>query len=134
MSNASKPGRFEGENQHGFSPDVGRASEEVVRAGNRAFRKPPADQGPGREVSDAERHGVPSTDVTATSPLGVGVSTTTRAEQIALKKESAYQRTGFHRRTGRPYGKPEPGHGTGVGKQKTVSDESPYIPPGDQGG
>ena len=50
MSKTTKPGRFEGKHQHGFSPDVGKASEEVVRAGDRAFRKPSADQGPGREV------------------------------------------------------------------------------------
>ncbi|GII51878.1 hypothetical protein Pth03_02670 [Planotetraspora thailandica] len=128
MKDTSKPGRFEGEHQHGFSPDVGRASEEVVRAGNRAFRKPPPDQGPGREVSDVERHGVPSTDLTASSPLGVGISTTHRAEELALKKEPAHERVGLHRRTGRPYGRRRSGHGTGVGGQSSA------IPPGDQAG
>jgi hypothetical protein len=134
MNKTSKPGRFEGKHQHGFSPDVGKASEEVVRAGDRAFRKPPADQGPGREVSDIERHGVPSTDVNASSPLGVGVSTTTRAEEIAHKKESAHRRAGIHRRTGRPFGKPKKGQGTGIGRPHLAEEESPYLPPGDQAG
>ncbi|WP_203886852.1 hypothetical protein [Planotetraspora kaengkrachanensis] len=124
MAKTTKPGRFEGKHQHGFSPDVGKVSEEVVRAGDLAFRKPTADQGPGREVGSTERHGVPSTDVNASSPLGVGVSTTTRAEEIAHKKETAYRRHGIHDRTGRPYGGSAPGHGTGVGRPHLVSDES----------
>ncbi|GII32797.1 hypothetical protein [Planotetraspora mira] len=131
MTKTTKPGRFEGKHQHGFSPDVGKASEEVVRAGDRAFRKPSADQGPGREVGATERHGVPATDVSASSPLGVGVSTTTRAEDIAHKKESAHHRTGTHEKTGRPYGKTPEGHGTGVGRPHLVEEEeSPNLPTG----
>ncbi|GAA4585027.1 hypothetical protein GCM10023194_26510 [Planotetraspora phitsanulokensis] len=124
MTKTTKAGRFEGKHQHGFSPDVGKASAEVVRAGDLAFRKPSADQGPGREVSDIERRGVPATDVNASSPLGVGVSTTTRAEDFAHKKESAYHRAGTHEKTGRPYGGPAQGHGTGVGRPHLVHDEN----------
>jgi hypothetical protein len=134
MTEHDKPGRFEGKHQHGFSPDVGKVSDEVVRAGNRAFAEPSADRGPGRKVSRAERHGVTPTDTTASSALGVGVSTTSRAEEIATKKrQRGREKVGVHEKTGRPIGISKPGHGTGVGKQKTV-EESPYLPPGDQAG
>jgi hypothetical protein len=84
-------------------------------AGHKAFEPntyaPPP--GPGRIVSEAERHGVPPTDTRATSPLGVGQSINRRAEDLAKKGEK--RRTGAKGKSGRPHGETKgtvPGSGT----------------------
>ncbi|MDP9870126.1 MULTISPECIES: hypothetical protein [Streptosporangium] len=124
-------GRFEGE-EHGYSPDVGHASEEVVQAGNRAWGPPPEDKGPGREVSEEEREGVSATDTEPEGPSGVGVSTSRRGEEIAAKEgEEGRGTAGVDERTGRPYGASGPEDATGVAPQETVEEESPHLPPGD---
>ncbi|MCW2948257.1 MAG: hypothetical protein JWR24_4974 [Actinoallomurus sp.] len=121
---------------HGYSPDVGTGSEEVRQAGDRAFGPPPpGPQWPGREPSDQERKGVPPTDTEARTPLGVGTSTSRRAEKIAAKEGEAGRRTrGTRGRSGRPYGTSTPEHATGVEPQGPADEESPHLPPGDQGG
>jgi hypothetical protein len=126
----------EDQDHHGTAPDVGRGSEDARQAGNRAFGPPPSGpQWPGREPSAAELHGVPSTDTEARTPLGVGTSTTRRAEKIARREGEAGRRTkGLRGRSGRPAGTSEPDHDTGVGPQKTIDEESPHLPTGDQAG
>ena len=121
---------------HGSSRDVGRGSAEARQAGDRAFRPPPSGpQWPGREVSDAERHGVPATDTQARTPLGVGTSTSRRAEKIAGTEEEAGRRPhGRRGRSGRPHGKPAPEHDTGVAPQAPIHEDSPHLPTGDQAG
>ncbi|MCW2876522.1 MAG: hypothetical protein JWQ95_622 [Sphaerisporangium sp.] len=108
--------------------------EEVVRAGNRAFESPPrGDRRPPRVVTEVERHGVASTDTDARSPLGVGTSTSARAEKIAQREEEAGRKKGgVEGPSERPYGTSTSEHGTGVGQHKPADDESPYLPPGDQ--
>lgn len=127
-------GRFEGD-EHGFSPDVEHASEEVVEAGNRAFGPPPEGKGPGREPTEEERRGVSSTETEPEGPLGVGVSSTRRAEEVAAEEEEEGRRKeGVDDRTGRPYGTSTPEQATGVEPQEPVEKDSPHLPPGDQGG
>ncbi|MEV7970522.1 hypothetical protein AB0O34_31720 [Sphaerisporangium sp. NPDC088356] len=109
--------------------------QEVVMAGDRAFESPPrGDRRPPRVVTEVEQHGVSSTDTEARSPLGVGTSTSARAEKIAQREEEAGRRKEGVGPSGRPYGTSTPEHGTGVGRQETVERESPYMPSGDQAG
>ncbi|HZE33127.1 MAG TPA: hypothetical protein VE198_17030 [Actinoallomurus sp.] len=124
-----------GREHHGSSPDVGQGSAEARQAGDRAFGPPPSGpQWPGREVSDAERRGVPATDTQARTPLGVGTSTSRRAEQIAGREEEAGRRHHGLRGSGRPHGKPAPEHDTGVAPQAPIHEDSPHLPTGDQAG
>jgi hypothetical protein len=118
----ASPHGEEGENEHhGSSPDVGRASEEVIQSGNRAFAPPPEKKGPGRVVSEEEREGVPSTDTEATSPLGAGTSKGRRAEEIAKEEaEEGRETVGTEEGTGRPYGTSTPEDSTGVKPQEPV--------------
>jgi hypothetical protein len=121
---------------HGSSHDVGQGSAEARQAGDRAFRPPPSGpQWPGREVSDAERSGVPATDTQARTPLGVGTSTSRRAEKIAHREDEVGSRPhGLRGRSGRPHGKSAPEHDTGVAPQAPIHEDSPHIPTGDQAG
>ncbi|WP_189250661.1 hypothetical protein [Streptosporangium pseudovulgare] len=120
---------------HGFAPAVGRASEEVVRAGDRAWGPPPEGLRPEREVSRAEREGISSTEPAPVGPMGVGVSETRSPEKLAARKRERGRRTvGVDERTGRPYGTSGPEDATGVAPQGTADEESPYLPPGDQAG
>ncbi|WP_214412133.1 hypothetical protein [Sphaerisporangium fuscum] len=114
-----------------------RVHQQVVQAGNRAFDSPPRGGArPPRVVSDAERHGVPSTDTEARSPLGVGASLTGRAEKMAQQKEEPgrRRRVGEEHPARRPYGVSEPHDATGVGDHRPIHEESPVMPSGDQGG
>ena len=110
----------EDKDRHGLSRDAGRGSEEARQAGDRAFGPPPpGPQWPGREPSEAERHGVPPTDTEARTPLGVGTSTSRRAEQAAPHQGRAGRRAGGVRgRSGRPHGTAEPDE-TGEGPGPT---------------
>ena len=61
--------------------------------------------GPGREISDEEREGVPSTDTEAESPLGVGVSMTRRGEDVEKQEdEPGRDDPGTKGPTDRPHG------------------------------
>lgn len=108
--------------------------EQVRQAGDRAFGPPPpGPQWPGREPSREESTGVPPTDTAARSPLGVGVSTSRRPEQMALREAEA-GRAPLHGRSGRPSRKARPEHDTGVAPQGPTGKESPHLPVGDQAG
>lgn len=52
----------------------------------------PAEPGPGRHISEEERHGVSSTDTAPHAPLGVGVSMGTQGNQLALGKSDEERR------------------------------------------
>lgn len=124
----------EEKDHEGISGDVDRGSEEARQAGDRAFDPPPSGpQWPGREPSEAEAHGVPSTDTEARTPLGVGTSTSRRAEKAA-RRSGETGRRGKRGRSGRPYGTSEPHDDTGVGAQEPIDKESPHLPTGDQAG
>ncbi|MEZ0075295.1 hypothetical protein [Planotetraspora sp. GP83] len=130
----TEPGRFEGEDQHGYSPDVERGSEEAAQAGDRAFSPEAAGApGPGREESEEERSGVSATDTEARSPQDVGTSASRQGEEIAdQEQEPGREPAGATGKARRPTGTTD--DSTGVGKQEPIDEESPTLPAGDQGG
>jgi hypothetical protein len=76
--------------------------EHMDKVFDRVDEVPP---GPGREVSDEEREGVPTTDTEATSPLGVGESMSRRGEDIARQEdERGREDTGTQGPSDRPVG------------------------------
>ena len=89
---------------------------QVVMAGDRAFESPPrGDRRPPRTVTEVEAHGVSPTDTHARSPLGVGTSTSARAEKIAQREEEAGRgTTGTEGPSRRPYGTSTAEDATGV--------------------
>ena len=90
--------------------------------------------GPGREISDEEREGVPATDTEAESPLGVGVSMTRRGEDVAKQEdEPGREDTGTRGPTDRPAGVSDNRASTSVDDQDNGSG-GPTMPAGDQGG
>jgi hypothetical protein len=90
--------------------------------------------GPGREISDEEREGVPATDMDAESPLGVGVSMTRRGEDVDKQEdEPGREDTGTKGPSDRPIGTSDERASTSVDPDDTVSG-SPTMPAGDQGG
>jgi hypothetical protein len=98
---------------------------------NRVDEVPP---GPGREISDEERDGVPPTDTEAESPLGVGVSITRRGEDVEKQEdEPGREDTGAKGPSDRPVGVSDSRSSTGVDDQDTESG-GPTMPAGDQGG
>jgi hypothetical protein len=114
---------------HGFSPAVGTGSPEVRRAGDLAFtRPPPGPERPGRQPSREEIHGVPSTDTRARSPLGVGVSTTRRPEEIAREEGEERPTVGLRGKSRRPVGRSRPEE-AGMARPEPVSEKSPFLPP-----
>ena len=95
---------------------------------------PPEGSGPGREISDEERSGVPPTDTGARTPLGVGESQTTRGEEYGAEGEAGRETLGTKGQSERPYGTSDASSATGVDPQEPIDPESPSMPPGDQGG
>jgi hypothetical protein len=90
--------------------------------------------GPGREISDEEREGVPPTDTEATSPLGVGVSMTRRGEDVDKQEdEEGRDDTGTKGASDRPVGVSDERASTSVDPNETGSG-GPTLPAGDQGG
>jgi hypothetical protein len=90
--------------------------------------------GPGREISEEEREGVPPTDMDAESPLGVGVSMTRRGEDVDKQEpEPGREETGTQGPTDRPVGTSDERDSTSVDPNETESG-GPTMPAGDQGG
>jgi hypothetical protein len=90
--------------------------------------------GPGREISDEEREGVPPTDTEATSPLGVGVSMTRRGEDVDKQEpEPGREDAGAKGASDRPVGVSDERASTSVDPDETESG-GPTLPAGDQGG
>jgi hypothetical protein len=87
--------------------------------------------GPGREVSPEERDGMTDTDPAPDPPLGVGESLNTRAEDVARGEEDEAGRKGA---SGRPYGHGSGNEPRGVHPNPPVTEGSPDLPTGDQGG
>ncbi|GAA1513670.1 hypothetical protein GCM10009677_53470 [Sphaerisporangium rubeum] len=96
------------------------AHQDAIKGTKLAFQHPPpGDRRPPREISEAERHGVPPTDTHATSALDVGQSMTTRPERLSREKHRPGRvPAGEHPRTGRPAGAAGPDHFTGVGTDR----------------
>ena len=90
--------------------------------------------GPGREISDEEREGVPPTDMDATSPLGVGESINRHGEDVAKQEdEEGRDDTGTKGPSDRPAGVADTRASTSVDPHDTESG-GPTLPAGDQGG
>jgi hypothetical protein len=90
--------------------------------------------GPGRQISEEEREGVPSTDTEAQSPLGVGVSMTRRGEDVDKQEdEPGRDDTGTRSPSDRPAGVSDERASTSVDPNEPESG-GPTIPAGDQGG
>jgi hypothetical protein len=87
--------------------------EHMEKVFDRVDEVPP---GPGREISDEEREGVPATDMDATSPLGVGESINRRGEDV-IKQEGEERRE--HAGTKGPTDRP---HGTSDDRDETSID------------
>ncbi|MDT7580836.1 MAG: hypothetical protein QOK35_2100 [Pseudonocardiales bacterium] len=85
--------------------------------------------GPGPVESAEERAGVPATDTSGASPLGVGVSSGGRGEDLA-DDEGAEGTKGA---SGRPYGRSTE-ETAGVAPQGSTEPGAPDLQPGDQGG
>ena len=72
---------------------------------DKVFRVNEVPPGPGRVISDEEREGVSSTDMDATSALGVGESMSRRGEDVATQEdEPGREDIGTRGASGRPAG------------------------------
>lgn len=126
-------GQFEGDDQHGFSPDVGKSSEEVKQAGQKAWE--------GHDTQDASKSEEGAIYAPEKSAEKVGESVTERAEDRA-KKHKEPGRVMDEADTGekdsggkaRPAGKSDARMSTSVDPQDPIDEESPHLPAGDQGG
>ncbi len=98
--------------------ETGKSAEQLIEEG----RGTGHDAGP-REVSQEEREGVPATDTSAASPMGVGESINAQGNEQALGKSEEARRKDREETT----------H-SGVGRSKPIDPESPNLQPGDQGG
>jgi hypothetical protein len=116
------PGRT-GAGDHG----TGLAAEGGTKAFDAANAGPP---GPGPVESAQERAGVPATDTSAASPLGVGVSSGSRGEELADDERGEGEKGA----SGRPYGGSSQEEATGVDPQGPTDPQAPDLQPGDQGG
>jgi hypothetical protein len=125
--------RFEAESHHGWSPDIGAGGETTAaEAGSKARQELPPETGEGREISEAERKGVASTDMEPGSPFGAGDSRTRRGEETAAAQ--GREAEGHKGVSQRPYGSHGEEEASGVAPQGPRDPESPNMPPGDQGG
>jgi hypothetical protein len=118
-------------------PYEGRQEEgEGAEGVEKAFHAEEAGEpGPGRQVSEEEREGVPATDTEARTPLGVGESMSRRAEEYAKRKsEPGREDLGTKGESDRPVGTSTARDATSVDPQDPDHPGSPSMPPGDQGG
>jgi hypothetical protein len=106
---------------------TGLAAEGVTKAFDAANAGPP---GPGPVESAEERAGVPATDTSAESPLGVGVSSGKRGEGLAEDEREE----GTKGRSNRPYGGSSQEETTGVAAEGPTEPGAPDLLSGDQGG
>ena len=106
---------------------TGLAAEGATKAFDAANAGPP---GPEPVESAEERAGVPATDTSADSPLGVGVSSGRRGEDLAEDEREE----GTKGASGRPYGGSSQDETTGVDPQEPTEPDAPNLQRGDQGG
>lgn len=135
-SGESQVGRFEGEGQHGWAPDIDAVADKDDRTagegGRKAFDASNAGEpGPGGTTSAEEREGVPPTDPTGASPQGVGESTSRRAEDVAQQEsEPGHHDAGTQGASQRPAGTASAERATGVDPQNPIDPDSPNLTPG----
>lgn len=132
-------GRFEGDQQHGWAPDiegeVPREERTSGEGGDKAFDAGNAGApGPGADESQAEREGVPPDDTSAATPLGVGTSTSRRGEDVADQEtpQPGHHDTGPKGASQRPSGTSSAERVTGIDPQEPIDEDSPDLTsPGD---
>lgn len=95
-------------------------SREDAEAMASVFSTDYSDPAPRREISQTEREGVPSTDTTGATPLGVGTSSGRQGNEQMLNKSEKQQRKARQQH--------------GISRNKPIDPQSPDIPVGDQGG
>jgi hypothetical protein len=117
-------GRFEGD-EHGFSPDVGHGDKQK-EAGEKAMDA--------RDTQAASRSEGGAIHAPEKSAEHVGESLTTRGETRGRKDEEEGRTEEGGRAPGRPKGKSEAEHASGVNPLPAKDDESEHLPPGDAGG
>ncbi|GLZ44156.1 hypothetical protein Acsp06_03410 [Actinomycetospora sp. NBRC 106375] len=106
--------------------------KDAEKGANKAFDATNAPEpGPGREPSSEERDGMTDTETAPQPPLGVGESINARAEDIARENE---EKAGEKGASGRPYGHGSGNEPRGVHPNPPVTEGSPDLPTGDQGG
>ena len=96
----------------------------------KAFSGQIGEPGPGREVSAEERSGVPPTDTSGATPLGVGESVTPRGEEQVLHHGGGEARLSDENVEPRRKDREE----AGIKPDPPISEDMPNLRPGDQGG
>jgi hypothetical protein len=122
----SEVGRHEGDDQHGYSPDVGTASDTARQAGDKAFE--------GNETQAASKSEGGAIVNPSEGVEDVGESMSKRGEDRGDRRSEPGRVEEEERDTGRKVGKSTARMSTGVNPQEPKDDDSPTIPPGDQGG
>jgi hypothetical protein len=122
----SEVGRFEGDDQHGSSPDVGGASETAKQAGDKAFE---ANETQAASKSEGGAIVSPSEGVE-----DVGESMSKRGEDRGDHTSEPGRVEEEEKETGRKVGKSTARMSTGVNPQEAQDSDSPHLPAGDQGG
>jgi hypothetical protein len=122
----AEAGRFEGDDQHGYSPDVGSANETAKQAGDKAFE---ANETQAGSKSEGGAIYAPSEGVE-----DVGESISKRGEDRGDHTHEPGRVEEEEKDTGRKIGKSTARMSTGVNPLEPKNDDSPTIPPGDQGG
>ena len=97
---------------------------------DKVFSGEGGEPGPGRVVSKEEREGVPDTDTTGASPLGVGESISESGETRIVGDAGPESRRADEYSEERRRDR----EGAGISTAEPISEEMPRMKPGDQGG
>ena len=114
--------RFEGEDEHGFAPDVGHG-DKAKKGGDKAFEA--------NETQDASKSEGGAVYAPDKGTEHVGESISSRGEEQTLKKDEPGRVEVEEQEAGRPKGKSTPRLSTGVNPVDTVDEGEEHMPPGD---
>ncbi|HKN51420.1 MAG TPA: hypothetical protein VJX66_02900 [Amycolatopsis sp.] len=115
--------RFEGEEHHGWSPDLGAEGGTAAEAAREARKKPTPEPESGQDRSPGGT--LSATDVEPGSPYGAGESDSRGAEEIAPDTSAE----GHKGESQRPYGGRTAEDASGVNPENPRDPESPNLPP-----
>jgi hypothetical protein len=119
-------GRFEGDDQHGYSPDVGTASDTAKQAGDKAFE--------GNETQAASKSEGGAIVNPSEGVENVGESMSKRGEDRGDHTNEPGRVEEEVKETGRKVGKSTARMSTSINPQDAQDEDSPTLPAGDQGG
>jgi hypothetical protein len=122
----SEVGRFEGEDQHGSSPDVGTASDTAKQAGDKAFEA--------NETQDASKSEGGAIYAPSEGVEDVGESISKRGEDRADHTSEPGRVEEEEKGSGRKVGKSTARMSTSINPQDPKDSDSPTLPTGDAGG